>query len=82
MSANNNYIRSTIFGDLFSLLLGRFSEGFMVDFETTLNALTTYRFFIAKDIVSALLFALISLFLEWALKTLLYIHLVMHLMTR
>ena len=40
------------FGDLFSLLLGRFSEGFMVDFETTLNALTTYRFFIAKDIVS------------------------------
>lgn len=43
------------FGDVFKILIGRFSEGFMVDFETTLNALTTYRFFIVKDIVSKLL---------------------------
>lgn len=35
--------------------ISRFSEGYMINFETTINALTSNRFFITKDIVGKFL---------------------------
>lgn len=44
-----------LFKDSMTLLFARFSEGQMIDFETTINALTTYRLFVSKEIVSAIM---------------------------
>lgn len=40
----------TFFNEIPNVIIGRFSEGYMLDFETTINSLTTGRFFIAKEI--------------------------------
>lgn len=40
----------TFFRDIPSVIIGRFSEGNMLDFETIIDSLTTGRFFIAKEI--------------------------------